>query len=266
LTGEVNAANSIHNMDLTAIQVIGSEHLFRAKDLSDQLQIPIVEDPDGYKFVVEVGPEGVAIRYISDPKTGAVRVDFLSGPFLTRLRSVGKRQPLARALGLGDRTPDVLDATAGLGADAFVIASMGCRVTAVESSPLVFVLLDDGLRRAIEDPRLQEIGSRIEVVCAEGAKFLLDLPSERRPDVVYLDPMFPSKKKKSLPKKEMQLFQKIGSIGSEPDLFQAAIKVARTRVVVKRPTEAPPLAGKPTHSFESKLVRFDMYLVGTFKV
>ena len=40
---------------------------------------------------------------------------------------------IARAIGLNSPTaPHVLDATAGLGGDAFVLASLGCPVTMVE--------------------------------------------------------------------------------------------------------------------------------------
>ena len=43
----------------------------------------------------------------------------------------------------------MLDATAGLGRDAFVLASLGCQVTLIERVPAVAALLENGIERAL---------------------------------------------------------------------------------------------------------------------
>jgi len=53
--------------------------------------------------------------------------------------ALSRRQPLARALGRKARR--VVDATAGLGQDSFLIASLGPTVLALERSPIIAALL-----------------------------------------------------------------------------------------------------------------------------
>jgi 16S rRNA (guanine1516-N2)-methyltransferase len=175
--------------------------------------------------------------------------------------SLSKHQPLAKAIGRKART--VLDATAGLGGDAFLLACMGYHVTAIERSPVIHALFEDGLRRARADPAIcRALGDRLILIHADARESLGTL--EGMPDVVYLDPMFPPKRKTSaLAKKEIRMVRSV--VGDDEDatgLFAAAMKAAAQRVVVKRPHHAPPLSGKPTVIFAGKLVRYDVYRVG----
>lgn len=177
-----------------------------------------------------------------------------------------KSQPLARAVGFPLRKwqepPRVLDATSGFARDAFLLAALGCTVTATERSGEVFDLLLDPLRLAKKDPKLAPLlESRIHFFLGD-ARSLLALPASRNAfDVIYLDPMFPETKKSALPKKEMVLLRKlVGADKDAPDLFAAARRANPERIVVKRPPHAPDLAPGKVHSFESKLARFDLYL------
>ena len=81
-------------------------------------------------------------------------------------------------------------------------------------------------------------------------------------DVVYLDPMFPHRKKSALVKKEMRVFQQL--LGSDDDadsLLAPARELAGKRVVVKRPAYAEPLADvPPAMAITSKKHRFDVYI------
>ena len=200
-----------------------------------------------------------------EPKTGAVFVDFVGGAVGHRRRFGGGRgQPIARAVGLkGGANPDVVDATGGLGRDAFLLASLGCRVTLIERSPVVAALLEDGLRRARED---EEIGAlideRLHLHHADAIEWMSALDEKDFPEVVYLDPMFPHRNKSALVKKEMRLLQQL--LGVDPDadaLLPAALRIARKRVVVKRPDAAPYLADiEPTTGIHSKKHRFDVYV------
>ena len=206
----------------------------------------------------------LVLRDLDDPGISPVSVDFLAPALLHRLRGgLSKNQPLPKALGLrGVDGVYVIDATAGLGVDAFIMAAYGCRVRAFERSADVFALLEDGYARllACGDSRLLEIASRLSF---EHGDALTLLPSfVERPSVVYADPMYPEegRSKSALPKKGMQLFKRLVGADSDADaLVTVARAVALDRVVVKRPAYAPVGAGV-AHSFESKTARFDMYL------
>ena len=197
---------------------------------------------------------------------GPVRVDFAGGRNAHRRRfGGGAGQPLARAVGLkGGLRPRVLDATAGMGRDAFVLATLGCEVTLVERSPVVWALLEDGIRRAAGagDPELRAIASRMRPVFADAIGHLEGLPEAAAPDVVYLDPMYPVSGKTARAKKEMRVVRELlGGDGDSPRLLAAALGCARCRVVVKRPARAGFLGGeRPSMSIGSPNTRYDVYV------
>ncbi len=192
-------------------------------------------------------------------------MDFTAGTLAHRRRFGGGRgQPLARAAGLKKgATPQILDATAGLGRDAFVLASLGCTLHMIERSPISMALLRDGLQRACSDPEIGEmVQNRMRLTFGNACAIMRQLQDSERPDVVYLDPMYPHRNKSAQVKKEMRAFQLV--IGQDTDtaeLLEAALVCARQRVVVKRPRLAPPLAGpKASMTIESKNTRYDVYL------
>jgi 16S rRNA (guanine1516-N2)-methyltransferase len=205
------------------------------------------------------------LRQLDEPKVGAVKVDFASDALtFRRLHGGGKKEAIARAIGLkGQDSLQVLDATAGLGRDAFVLASLGCMVDMIERSPVVVALLQDGLDRAEVDLTLASwLPARMHLYHGV-AKDLLNNWQGTRPDVVYLDPMFPHRKKNAAVKKEMRLFQQLLGPDEDADLLlEPALALAKKRVVVKRPSGAPFLAGKkPQIEMLGKANRFDVYLI-----
>lgn len=223
--------------------------------------------------------DGIALGLVdlTDDKMDPLIVDFLSGALQHRLKhGLSKNDPLPRALGMKSRNPEtapfVLDATAGLGTDALILAALGCRVRSIERSPVTSALLLDGMKRfriaAEEDEFFQAVAGRLSFEEGDALEVLRSLSESERPDVVYLDPMYPeeSHSKSALPKKTMQIFRRLldGDEDAE-QLWQVAMTKARARVVVKRPLKAQPLGQSlgraPTHQFEGKTARFDMYLV-----
>ncbi|KHN89786.1 16S rRNA (guanine(1516)-N(2))-methyltransferase [Pectobacterium actinidiae] len=222
----------------------------------------LVSDPDALMALV-LTAERLELRKQDEPKLGAIFVDFVAGTMAHRRRFGGGRgEAVAKAVGIKkDYLPDVVDATAGLGRDAFVLAALGCHVRMVERNPVVAALLDDGLRRGYQDA---EIGSwlreRLTLLHASSMTALRDITPP--PDVVYLDPMFPHKQKSALVKKEMRVFQSLVGADDDADaLLEPARALAKKRVVVKRPDYAPSLAGIPAQSMlETKSHRFDFYL------
>lgn len=219
------------------------------------------QDEDNLMALV-MTPEHLELRKRDEPKLGGIFVDFVGGAMAHRRRFGGGRgEAVAKAVGIkGDYLPDVVDATAGLGRDAFVLASVGCRVRMLERNPVVAALLDDGLARGYADaeigPWLQE---RLQLIHASSLTALTDITP--RPQVVYLDPMFPHKQKSALVKKEMRVFQSLVGPDLDADgLLEPARQLATKRVVVKRPDYAPPLADVETpNAVVTKGHRFDIY-------
>ncbi|MFO8044977.1 MAG: class I SAM-dependent methyltransferase [Halomonas sp.] len=193
-------------------------------------------------------------------------VEFVSGKAAHRRRFGGGRgQLIARACGLAHGiTPSIVDATAGLGRDAFVLATLGAPVLLVERVAAIVALLEDGLAHALGDVETAEIAARMRLVHGDAATELealvvaADFPSQ----VIHLDPMFPHRDKSALVKKEMRLFRILaGDDEDAPRLLEAALDVATHRVVVKRPRKAPPIEGPmPRHVIEGKTSRYDLYV------
>lgn len=188
-----------------------------------------------------------------------ISVDFLSGEFQQRLKTLSKTQPLFKAMAL-EKGERVLDATAGLGKDALSFCHYGAEVTAVEENPLVFALLEDGLRRALLNPQFhKKYSDKIKLVHGSSLDFMKNI--SEKPHSIYLDPMYPHEEKSAKPKKEMAFLRDILSETQNiEELLETALQTALKRVVLKRPLSSPFLL-KPSHSFESKMVRFDMYLM-----
>jgi 16S rRNA (guanine1516-N2)-methyltransferase len=205
--------------------------------------------------------ERLELRFMQRAGPGPIYVDFVGGPhgYARRVKRFGL---IFQAIGFRRGRPTVLDATAGLGGDAFRLAYHGCRVTAVERSPTLFALLQDGLTRAERVPEIREhLGNRLLLVHADARDLLQRLSPPDVPDVVYLDPMFPIRKTSALAKIEMRaLRQIVGDDSDARELFELARAVARQRVVVKRHRRAEPLAPRPAHTFSDKTTRFDVYV------
>jgi 16S rRNA (guanine1516-N2)-methyltransferase len=233
--------------------------------LAIELALPFVAGPDArFDALLELTSTHLQLRLQEPGSPGPIYVDFVAGALAHRRKFGGGRgQPLARALGLkGGACPTVLDATAGLGRDAFVLACLGCRVALVERSPIIAALLRDGLTRAAADAELGTlIREHLDLTLTDGRAYLAALGPARRPEVVYLDPMYPHRTRTALVKKEMRILRRlVGADEDAPGLLAAALGSARNRVVVKRPAAAPPLAGPaPTMSIAGPHTRFDVY-------
>lgn len=178
-------------------------------------------------------------------------VDYSAMRFADGRGSV-RGMPLVRACGR-ERARDgalLLDATAGLGYDTYLLALAGFVVTAVERSVEVHRLLEDAVAHADAECR-----NRITLRCGDARTVI----GEVRPEIVYMDPMYPMKRRPSaLPPKEMQIVRALAGDDLDcSELFDAAMAVAR-RVVVKRPLHAKPMA-TPHHSIAGKLARFDVF-------
>lgn len=208
-------------------------------------------------------PEGFELR--RDERGLSLVVDGvkLRGDFsrmLPRLRPDRLHQELlvraARVRGI--EAPVAVDATAGLGEDGLLLAAAGFTVVLCEHDAVIAALLEDALARALDDPRLVEVARRMTLVADDSAKVLARM--DVAPDVVYLDPMFPERRRKAATNKKLQLFQQLERpCKDEEGLLRAALEARPRKVVVKRPLKGPYLAGvKPSSSLEGKVVRYDV--------
>ncbi|HEX4924905.1 MAG TPA: class I SAM-dependent methyltransferase [Bdellovibrionales bacterium] len=241
----------------------------RAAELAQRLGLERIEEPAPGSFCLKVGADHLELVHVDEDGRvpAGIVVDFASGPMRQLVRSAGKSQPLAKAVGAAKSPPYVLDATAGLGKDTLFLATVGCRVLALEKNPVIFALLEDGYRRGLEDGLVGEIlRERVQFALGDSIEYLENIGPSEAPEVVYLDPMFPESKKSALPKKEMQIFRAlIKEKIDEPRLFEAAVAKAKIRVVVKRPSSSEPLAEPITHRFDGKMVSYDSYLMSSVK-
>lgn len=189
-----------------------------------------------------------------------LRGDFSS--MTGRIRS-GRLQHemLVKAAGIrhGELPLTVIDATAGLGEDSFLLAATGCRVRLYEYNPVVAALLRDALRRAAEDPALATIAARMQLFEEDSVRAMRELAGQQSPDIILLDPMFPAKQKHALSRKKLQLIQKLeGPCSSEEALLDAAIALSPRKIIIKRPRKGPYLGGiRPGYSLSGKTIRYD---------
>lgn len=230
-----------------------------AQRWAQRLGLPVEGEAE---FALQLGEAGLQLVELGPQAPGPVRVDFVEGAVAHRRQfGGGTGQMIAKAVGVqpGIR-PLVLDATAGLGRDAFVLASLGCTISLIERQPLIGALLEDGLQRAAADEEVAAIVARMRLLQGNAISIMADW-QEEAPQVIYLDPMFPHRDKSALVKKEMRLFRPF--VGDDPDapaLLEAALKLASHRVVVKRPRKAPVIEGaKPGYALEGKSSRYDIY-------
>lgn len=194
----------------------------------------------------------------------SLELDILKGSFAYRIKqSRASNELLAKAVGIkGSYKPTIIDATAGLGRDSLILAYLGCPVLMIERSEKIFAMLEKSLENIRTEPSLHK-KMHVQLFYGDAIDYLSELNSSDYPDVIYLDPMFPERRKSALVKKEMRLLREI--VGEDPDaptLLAIALKRAKKRVVVKRPRLAPTLGNlEPSFVIKGKAQRFDVYLI-----
>lgn len=248
------------------VQALAPAWQAAAEQWAQRLGLPMGEgDAD---FALQLGDDGLQLLQLGPDSPGPVRVDFLEGSAAHRRQfGGGAGQMIAKAVGIQQGVrPRVLDATAGLGKDAFVLATLGCEMDLTERQPIIAALLEDGLARAAGDFEVGAIVARMRLLQGNSIERMTTWEGEA-PQVIYLDPMFPHRDKSALVKKEMRLFRPlVGDDLDAPALLEAALKLASHRVVVKRPRKAPIIeGGKPSYSLEGKSSRYDIYPLKSLK-
>ena len=195
-------------------------------------------------------------------KKSVLKCDFLQGAVNHRLRfGRGRGQHLPKAVGMkGGQSPTIIDATAGLGRDAFLLASLGSQVTLIERSDIIHELLAAGMDVARQaGGQHQDIMDRMTLIHGDSITLLPHMQA----DVVLVDPMHPPRQKSALVKAEMRAIRDI--VGGDEDkqlLIETALAMATKRVVLKWPAKAAPLTGlRPaSHQIIGKSVRYDVFM------
>jgi len=189
-------------------------------------------------------------------------VDFVTGAVGHRLKFGGGRgQDLPKAMGLrAGKTPSIIDATAGLGRDAFLLASLGAHVTLIERSPQMHSLLADGIARALaHGGDYTDIIGRMTLLQGDAKTLIPTLTA----DAILIDPMHPPRKNSALVKRELrQVREIVGTDEDAADLMQVALAHAQQRVVLKWPAKGDPIQGirKPSHQIIGKSTRYDVFM------
>lgn len=208
------------------------------------------------------------------PDGVSLSLDFTQGKARHRQNEAGHgAQTLSKALGISSfqkmhgHLPTIADATSGLGQDAWAIASLGCRVIAIERHPIVYALLGNALERARLNELSSMIASRITLVQADAVAWLRSIQNADKVQTIYLDPMYPARKHKADSKKGMQFLQALlgpPAKAESASLLESALDYQPKRVVVKRPKGANEMEGSQRWpgqrtSAQSSNTRYDIY-------
>ena len=191
-----------------------------------------------------------------------LKCSFIDGPILHRLKyGKGRGQNLAKAVGMKfNKNRTIIDATAGLGYDAFILASLGANVTLIERSEKIYDLLKDGISEAkLYGGEISKIVGRMDLLFGDSKEILPSIS----PEVILIDTMYKDRKKSALVKNNMRLVREV--VGSDPDyidLINVALNCASKRVVIKQPRYAEPLKDIKacSHQILGKTIRYDVYI------
>ena len=191
-----------------------------------------------------------------------LKCSFIEGPILHRLKyGKGRGQNLAKAVGMKfNKNRTVVDATAGLGYDAFILASLGANVTLIERSEIIYDLLGKSLTEALNfGGEVSNIVKRMDLIFGDSKDILPKL----EPEVVLIDTMYKERKKSALVKNNMRLVREI--VGPDSDyleLVHVALNQARNRVVIKLPRYSDENKNyKPySHQILGKSIRYDVHM------
>lgn len=230
-----------------------------AEELAQELNLPLVLHPDEtYPYLLMLTPDYLGLQKTTGHAKPLI-IDFFSKNLQYRIKNTSiKKEDLARAMGLKGQThPKIIDTTGGLACDSFIIASLGFHIEILERSPIIHALLKNALERAKDHPVIH----RLHLQHTDAITWL---KQTEKPDIIYLDPMFPERKKTALSKQNMLIFHDI--VGDDADasaLLTTALSCATRRVVVKRPRLAAiiPAARVPSFSLKGSSSRFDVYLI-----
>ena len=191
-----------------------------------------------------------------------LKCSFIEGPILHRLKyGKGRGQNLAKAVGFKfNKNRTIIDATAGLGYDAFILASLGANVTLIERSEKIYDLLKAAISEAkLYGGDISKIVNRMNLLFGDSKDILPNIA----PEVILIDTMYKDRKKSALVKNDMRLVREVvGSDSDHVELINVALNNASKRVVIKQPRYAETLDNIKgcSHQILGKTIRYDVYV------
>ena len=222
----------------------------------------VVDNIGAVSLLLSTKPDGLHLQWNKEnEKPLNFYIDVIK--VVNQLRSYPAPKQGAFNQALGKRTRHIIDATGGWGGDTLLMCTQGYQVTVLERNPVMALMLKDAMTRLSQSEWAIDNQVNIpNVIHADSTTFFAQSKVEEDIDCVYLDPMFPpKKKKKAAVNKQMQLLQWM--VGQDIDasrLVENALNAGAPRVAVKRPDYADPLFRTPSNQFSSKLVHYDVYL------
>ncbi len=253
--------------------------IFNALSSSELLEISkftLTHEPPNTNYFAYDSSESAlkSLIWIGPDTNARLSLDFVSEKMLWRYHKINKSQePILRAIGWKSNRPlHLLDLTAGLGRDSAMMAAAGVNVTMIERNPILQILLESGLSQLkhASNAAGTQLSDRLHLIKMDAIDYLKNVlnPADQIPpdpshqyDVIYMDPMFPHRKKSALVKLDLRMVREL--VGDDPDahiLLEWALKTSCKRIVVKRPKNAPQIGNlTPHHTVESPNMRFDIY-------
>lgn len=231
----------------------------RSAALAERLVVSLVnvEQADTYAFFLCYRDGCLKLLDRQTLKKGGLSVDIEPRPGEQHSYPAPKKDLLAQAV--GKKSLGIVDTTTGWAQDSLALFRMGYQLTCMERSPVMAELIGDGLARlAQKDWVLKRQLAMPRLLVGNAIELLSMLPE--KPDCIYLDPMFPPKRKAATRKSMAILRDILGDDLDRAELFDIAMQTTGRRVVVKSPDYADPLGGKPSESYQGKLLRYDVYL------
>ncbi len=247
------------------IALLNFAHEDRTREIAARLALPILDArEEGYQYFLYFQEDAFTVEALVEGGFTELNVNFGQRRILDRLLAGDRSEdPFLRAMGKGidPKGVTVFDATLGFAVDSLHLAQFGFTVTGSERNPVIRELTKDGLRRAQNVPELAAALANFNLVEGNAIDILSDLSEHDRPEIVYMDPMYPEMKRSVKRKKALEFLRDL--VGDDLDareLFQRAWSSAKRRVVVKRPLKGEQLGGEPNHVLRGKSHRFDVYV------
>lgn len=244
------------------------------------------------QLILCVSADQLAIQL---PSMKPFSLDFTAAQQRHRLHNISRKQePLLQALAAKPGM-HIIDGTAGTGRDSTLLAAYGCHMLLCERNPILFLLLENALLHAVQTAQLHSTSARMHLVNIDlfnvsllgqhsasasttnininnisNQTDLIDWNKTehiiQQTDAIYLDPMFPERRKDAKVKKLAQVLHALaGQDADQDEVAEHAIDFARQhhsikRVVIKRPRIAPHLSkNAPDHQIMGRSTRFDIY-------
>lgn len=220
----------MNNFLITTSAYAAAKEFALVEELRQLLELPYV--PREKKSLRKVIGDYQGALVVTREQCRLVYADgtsFFFHPDTAILRIKAPRDPLIDLLGKEPLT--VLDATMGLASDSLVMSYAGHHVKALESQPLIHLIVARGLQTFDSgNPAINKAMRAIQTQCVDSLEYLKGSPDNSF-DAVYFDPMFSENIVEANNLSGLELLANNSRL-TEAMLDQAK-RVARKKVIIK---------------------------------